>query len=87
MPRTSHVVKCVVNDASYRKLTAPDAVVVIVIMVLACVLANTGRDTDTTVTLLAGASCVAAGTLLALRGDGRQLGQLMVRLTRALPTQ
>lgn len=87
MPRTSRVVGCVINDAPHHRLAAPDAVVIVVIMVLACVLTSTGRDTATTVTLLAGAGGVAAGTLLALRGTGRRLGQLMVRLAHALPAQ
>ncbi|MFI0242328.1 hypothetical protein [Streptomyces sp. NPDC016845] len=87
MPRTSRVVGCVINDAPRRQLAASDAVVIIVIMVLACVLTSKGLDTATAVTLLAGAGGVAAGTLLALRGTGRRLGQLVVRLAHALPAQ
>ncbi|MCQ4205912.1 hypothetical protein [Streptomyces longispororuber] len=85
MPRSSHAVGCVVNDAPHNRLSTPDAVVIVVITVLACLLSRSGLETSATLTVLGGAGLVAAGTLLALRGGGKQLGSLIVRVARAVP--
>ncbi|MFI6876101.1 hypothetical protein ACIBL6_21995 [Streptomyces sp. NPDC050400] len=73
------------DDAPSNRLSTPDAVVIVVITILACVLSRSGLETSSTLTVLGGAGLVAAGTLLTLRGGGRQLGSLIVRVARAIP--
>jgi len=85
MPHTSRAVGCVVNGAPNSRLSTPDAVVIVVITVLACVMSGSGLEASSTLAVLGGASLVAAGTLLALRGEGQRLGSLIVRVARAIP--
>ncbi|MER6385471.1 hypothetical protein [Streptomyces sp. NPDC001250] len=59
--------------------------VIVVITVLACVMSGSGREASSTLAVLSGASLVAAGTLLALRGGGQRLGSLIVRVARTIP--
>lgn len=86
MPHTLRVVGCVVNGAPHHRLSTPDAVVIVVITVLACVMAGSGLDTSSILAVLSGASLIAAGTLLALRGTGQRLWPLIVRMANAIPT-
>jgi hypothetical protein len=85
MPHTSRAVGCVVNGAPNNKLSTPDAVVIVVITVLAGVMSGSGLEAPTILAVLGGASLVAAGTLFALRGGGNRLGSLIVRVARAIP--
>ncbi len=85
MPRTSRALGCVVNDGPHTRLSAPDAVVVIVITVLAGVLSRTGMDTSSILAVLGGAALVASGTLLALRSTQPCLGPLLMRTAHAIP--
>ncbi|MGW3108351.1 hypothetical protein [Streptomyces sp. NPDC001100] len=86
MPHPLRVVGCVVNGAPHHRLSTPDAVVIVVITVLACVMAGSGLDTSSTLAVLSGAGLIATGTLLALRGTGQRLGPLIVRMAHAIPT-
>jgi hypothetical protein len=85
MPHTSRAVGCVVNGAPNNRLSTPDAVVIVVITVLACVMSGSGLEASSTLAVLGGASLVASGTLLALRGGGQRLGSLIVRVAHAIP--
>ncbi|MFD3976228.1 hypothetical protein [Streptomyces cyaneofuscatus] len=68
MPRTTHAMQCVVHGTPYGQLATPDAVVIIVIAVLACVMERYGAGGFATLTVLAGAGLVSTTTLLILRG-------------------
>lgn len=84
MSRNSLPACCVVHGASCRsRLSAPDAVVVVVIAVLACGLSVTGLETPSVLTVLGGAGLVAAGVLMVLRGAGDKLGRLVMRVAHA----
>ncbi|MER5600936.1 hypothetical protein [Streptomyces sp. NPDC002265] len=85
MPRTSRSVGCVVDDAPHNRLSAPDAVVIVVITVLACVMSGSGLDASSVLAVLGGAGLVATATLLALRGTGQRLGPLIARVAHAIP--
>ncbi len=85
MPRTSPAVGCVIHDAPHARLATPDAVVIVVITVLACVMTDSGLDLLPTLAVLGGAGLVSATTLLALRGAGQRLGSLLVRVAHAIP--
>jgi hypothetical protein len=76
---------CVVHGAPHNRLSTPDAVVIVVITVLACVMSGSGLDASSILAVLAGAGLVAVATLLALRGAGRRLGPLIVRVAHAIP--
>lgn len=85
MPHTSHAVGCVADGAPPNRLSTPDAVVIVVITVLACVMSGRGLDAPSTLAVLGGAGLVAAGLLLALRGAGQRLRPLIVRVAHAIP--
>jgi hypothetical protein len=77
--------RCVVHGESCRP-SLPDAVVIIVITVLACVLSVRGLEPPSVMAVLGGAGAVAAGTLLALRGGSRRLGHMLTRIVSAVAT-
>lgn len=85
MPHMSRAVGCVVDDAPHTRLATPDAVVIVVITVLACVMSGSGLDLLSTLAVLGGAGLVSAATLLAVRGAGQRLGNLIVRVAHAIP--
>ncbi|KUF15074.1 hypothetical protein [Streptomyces silvensis] len=85
MSHPSRAVGCVVHGAPHNRISVPDAVVVLVITVLACVLSGCGLATPSILAVLGGAGLVAAGTLLVLRGGGQRLGSLLVRVAHAVP--
>ncbi|MFJ5820295.1 hypothetical protein ACIQGT_41405 [Streptomyces sp. NPDC093108] len=68
MPRKTHVMQCVVHGTPRGQLATPDAVVIIVIAVLACVMERNGADGPATLTVLGGAGLVSTTMLLVLRG-------------------
>lgn len=68
MPRTTHATRCVVHGTPRSQLAAPDAVVIIVIAVLACVMERYEAGGLPTLTVLAGALLVSTTALLVLRG-------------------
>ncbi len=68
MPRKTHVVSCVVHGTRRGHLATPDAVLIIVIAVLACVMERNGAGGSTVLTVLGGAGLVSTTTLLILRG-------------------
>ncbi|MGV9393337.1 hypothetical protein ACWDQL_29975 [Streptomyces olivaceus] len=81
--------RCVVDGtpASPRP-TAHEVVIVVVICVLACVLAAHGVEVQIALSVLGGASALAAGTVLCLRGQGQQQpAALLWRMARVLPVQ
>ncbi|MFD3515471.1 hypothetical protein [Streptomyces sp. NPDC058657] len=84
MPRTSHSLVCVVPDAPRSQLAAPDAVVIIVIAVLACAMSRSGMDNTSTLTVLAGAGLVATSALLLLRGARPATGHRFLRVLHAI---
>lgn len=68
MPRTTHATRCVVHGTPRGQLAAPDAVVIIVIAALACVMQRYEAGGVATLTVLAGALLVSTTALLVLRG-------------------
>ncbi|MFJ9083852.1 hypothetical protein ACIRL3_15625 [Streptomyces sp. NPDC102384] len=67
--------------------TVHEVVIVVVICVLACVLAARGADVQMILSVLGGASVLAAGTVLCLRGQDRQTAALLGHMARVLPAQ
>jgi hypothetical protein len=85
MVRTSLPARCAGHDLSGRdRLSWPDAVVIVVIAVLACVLNVHGLAPSSVWAVLAIAAVVATGTLAALRGGVRRLGHAAVRVANAV---
>ncbi|MEU3423502.1 hypothetical protein AB0F39_33995 [Streptomyces murinus] len=83
MSRTPEPARCVVHGSSCRQRPAlPDALVIVVITVLACALSASGWDLTSVLAVLGGAGVVAAGTLTALQGQGP--GRLLLRTVRAV---
>ncbi|CAL2056023.1 MULTISPECIES: hypothetical protein [Streptomyces] len=83
MSRTPEPAHCVVHGSSCRQRPAlPDALVIVVITVLACVLSASGWDLTSVLAVLGGAGAVATGTLTALNGQGP--GRLLLRTVRAV---
>ncbi|MFF4590363.1 hypothetical protein [Streptomyces sp. NPDC001388] len=64
----------------------PDAVVIVVITVLACRLSVSGLELSSVLAVLGGAGAVAVGTVMALRGGGQRLGRRLVRVVHAVAT-
>ncbi|WP_406739550.1 hypothetical protein OG365_40390 (plasmid) [Streptomyces sp. NBC_00853] len=85
MSRLSVPARCVVHGEPCRShLSTPDAVVIVVIAVLACGLCARGLDLSSVLAVLSGAGAVAVGTLMALRGGGWRLGHALVRVVHAV---
>lgn len=85
MSRLPDPARCVTNDEPRRERPAlPDAVVIVVIAVLACALTVNGLDVPSVLAVLGGAGAVAAGTLTAARGGARRIGHRLVRGVQAV---
>lgn len=77
--------RCVVHDQTCRhRPSVPDAVVIVVIAVLACGLSASGLDPASVLAVLGGAGVVAAGTLMALPGQSHRLSRTVVRVAHAV---
>jgi hypothetical protein len=63
-----------------------DALVIVVIAVLACVLSVYGLELSFVLALLGGAGIIAACTLIAVRGAGKRLHNAMVQVATAIAT-
>ncbi|TXS42217.1 hypothetical protein [Streptomyces sp. OR43] len=78
---------CVVHgDPRRSPLSTVDAVVIVVIAVLACGLSATGLSPSSVLSVLSGAGVVAAGTLMAVRGGSRTPGRRFARVLHAVTT-
>ncbi|MFS8202591.1 hypothetical protein ACLVWQ_28365 [Streptomyces sp. CWNU-52B] len=87
MSHTSSLSRCVVHDSFCRhRLSLPDAVVIVVIAVLACGLSVHGLDPAAALGVLAGAALVATATLTAMRGGGRSFVGVILRAAHAVAT-
>ena len=85
MARTLFQAQCVVHGSSCRhRSSLADAVVIVVIAVLACVLSVHGVELSSVLAVLGGAGLVAAGTLTAVRGGGRRLHHTVLRAANAI---
>ncbi|WP_326782759.1 hypothetical protein [Streptomyces sp. NBC_00151] len=85
MARTFLPAHCLVHDSSCRhKPALPDAVVIVVIAVLACVLSVYGLELSSVLAVLGGAGLVAASTLIVLREGDRRLGRTVMRVAHAV---
>ncbi|MFD9813300.1 hypothetical protein [Streptomyces sp. NPDC059080] len=85
MLHTARTMGCVVPGAPRNRASAPDAVVIVVITVLACVLSGRGLEAPSILAVLGAAGLVAAGTLRVLCGDGHRLVSLLMRVAHAIP--
>ncbi|MFF5189401.1 hypothetical protein ACFY30_37500 [Streptomyces sp. NPDC000345] len=87
MSRMSVPARCVVHGGSCpQRPSMPDAVVIVVITVLACWLSVSGLELSSVLAVLGGAGAVAVGTMMALRGGGQRLGHRLVRVVHAVAT-
>lgn len=83
-PARNAPTRCVVDSGFYRQRPSmPDALVIVVIAVLACGLSASGLGLSSVLAVLGSAGAVSAGTLVALRG-GRELGPMVVRVVHAI---
>lgn len=85
MARTLFPAQCAVHGTpcGHRSPFA-DAVVIVVIVVLACVLSMYGLELSSVLAVLGGAGLVAASTLTAVRGGGRRLRRTVVQAAAAI---
>ncbi|WP_327708451.1 hypothetical protein OG912_05615 [Streptomyces sp. NBC_00464] len=87
MSHSSVPARCVVHGEPRRnQLSTADAVVIVVITVLACGLSTTGLGLSSVLSVLSGAGVVAAGTLMAVRGGSRTPGRMFARVLHAFTT-
>lgn len=87
MSHLSVPTRCVVHgEPCHNRPSTTDAVVIVVIAVLACGLSMKGLDLSSVLAVLSGAGAVAAGTLMATRGGSRRLGRRLARVMHALAT-
>ncbi|MFF3176487.1 hypothetical protein ACFVQ0_28140 [Streptomyces sp. NPDC057900] len=78
---------CVVHGEPRRnQLTTADAVVIVVIAVLACGLSTAGMGLPSVLSVLSGAGVVAAGTLMTVRGGSRTPGRVLARVLQVFTT-
>lgn len=85
MPRTLTSVRCVLHGSSAgHRSPFADAMVIVVIAVLACVLSVYGLELSSVLAVLGGAGLVAACTLTAVRGAGKRLHRSVVQAATAL---
>ncbi|MFB8086831.1 MULTISPECIES: hypothetical protein [unclassified Streptomyces] len=82
MSRTTHATRCVVHGTSRGQLATPDAVVIIVIAVLACLMERSGSGGPAALTVLTGAGLLSTIMLLLLRGA--RSADLAMRALRAV---
>lgn len=79
--------RCVVHGEPCRnRPSTTDAVVIVVIAVLACGLSMKGLDLSSVLAVLSGAGAVAAGTLMAVQGRSGRLGHRLARAVHAVAT-
>ncbi|WP_435220645.1 hypothetical protein [Streptomyces sp. Tue6028] len=85
MARTLFPARCVVHGSSWlHRPSLADAVVIVVIAVLACLLSVHGVELPSVLAVLGGAGLVAAGTLTAIGGGDRSLHRAVVRAANAI---
>lgn len=85
MSRTLFPARCAVHgSACGHRSPSAEAVVIVVIVVLACALSVYGLELSSVLAVLAGAGLVAAGTLAAVRGGGRRLHRALVQAATAI---
>ncbi|MFH9400773.1 hypothetical protein ACH4JS_13510 [Streptomyces sp. NPDC017638] len=87
MARTLFPMRCVVHGSPYEHRSPfADALVIVVIAVLACVLSVYGLELPSVLAVLGGAGVVAACTLIAVRGGGKRLLRAVVQAATAIAT-
>ncbi|MFC7881019.1 hypothetical protein ACFUVV_03910 [Streptomyces sp. NPDC057376] len=85
MMRTLLPTRCVVHGSSCgHRSPFADALVIVVIAVLACVLSVYGLELLYVLAVLGGAGAVAACTLIVVRGAGKRLHHAVVQAATAI---